>query len=90
MSQNIDTALLQNLDEGARKEVLAFIQQESSKAKIQTSVTQFTDMCFKKCVTADITTGTLAAGEEQCISNCLNRFLDTNIQVVQLLQALQR
>lgn len=90
MSQQIDSALLQNLDEPARKEVLEFIQQESSKAKIQTSVTQFTDMCFKKCITKDINNGNLDAAEESCIGDCLNRFLDTNIKVVQILQSLQR
>lgn len=89
MSQ-VDTALLQNLDDDARKEVLGFIQAESSKAKIQSSVTQFTDMCFKKCVTKDITSNNLDSTEEACVTNCLNRFLDTNIKVVQILQSLQR
>lgn len=89
MSQ-VDTSLLEKLDDNARKEVLGFIQAESSKAKIQSSVTQFTDMCFKKCITNDITSGNLDSVEEECVSNCLNRFLDTNIKVVQILQSLQK
>jgi hypothetical protein len=90
MSQHIDTSLLQNLDDSARKEVLEFIQQESSKAKIQTSVTQFTNMCFKKCIIKDITNSNLDSTEEACVTDCLNRFLDTNIKVVQILQSMQK
>jgi hypothetical protein len=89
MSQ-IDTSLLQNLDDAARQNVLSFIQSESAKAKIQTSVTQFTDRCFKKCVSAPITNDALSGAEQTCMADCVNRFLDTNIRVLHMLQATQR
>lgn len=90
MASTIDSALLQQLSDSDRKSVLEFIQQESSKAKIQTSVTGFTDRCFKKCITRDITSGNLDADEEKCMTDCLNRFLDTNIKVVSILQSMQK
>lgn len=75
---------LQSLDEAGKKDVLAFIEQENSKSKVQTSIHQFTDLCFKKCVASvDNNNGQLSAQEDSCLSNCVNRFLDTNIKVVQ-------
>ncbi|GEQ69256.1 hypothetical protein JCM33374_g2927 [Metschnikowia sp. JCM 33374] len=86
MSQ-ISQSALQSLDETSRKEILQFIETENSKSKVQMSIHNFTDMCFQKCnKDVPITTNTLNKSEEQCLSNCLNRFLDTNIKVVQALQ----
>lgn len=87
MSLTANTSALQQLDDPARQQVLSFIQQESAKAKIQTSVTQFTNMCFRKCVNDE---KSLSAEEETCMGDCLNRFLDTNIKVVQILQSMQK
>ncbi|GMM31029.1 protein transporter [Martiniozyma asiatica (nom. inval.)] len=86
---NIDISVLNNLDESSRQEVAQFVQQETSKAKIQNSVTQFTDMCFKRCVTS-INGPQLDSTEEKCMNECLNKFLDTNIKVVGILQSLQK
>lgn len=86
MSQ-ISQSALQSLDETSRKEILQFIETENSKSKVQMSIHNFTDMCFKKCnENVPITSNTLSTAEEKCLSNCLNRFLDTNIKVVQALQ----
>jgi import inner membrane translocase subunit TIM8 len=80
---------LAKLDEPSRNEILQFIESENSKTKVQTSIHQFTNLCFKNCVTS-INNGTLSAQEDSCLSNCVNRFLDTNIKVVQNLQAAQQ
>lgn len=78
---------MQSLDDDSRKEILQFIESENSKSKVQMSIHNFTDMCFKKCNNNKaIVSNTLDRSEEQCLSNCLNRFLDTNIKVVQALQ----
>lgn len=90
MSQ-ISQAALASLDETSRKDIMQFVESENSKSKVQMSIHNFTDMCFKKCNTnKPITNGTLDASEEQCLTNCLNRFLDTNIKVVQALQGAQK
>lgn len=77
---------LQNLDENDRKDVLKFIEAENSKSKVQMSIHNFTDLCFKKCNDNTPMTGLLSNQDEQCLNNCLNRFLDTNIKVVRSLQ----
>ncbi|KAH3671123.1 hypothetical protein OGAPHI_000834 [Ogataea philodendri] len=81
---DIDPKLLQQLDDSSRQEVAEFIQQETSKMKIQTSVTGFTDKCFKKCVPT-IDNGQLSSYETSCMNDCLNRFLDTNIKIVEII-----
>lgn len=83
---NISQLALQNLDEGSRKEILLFIESENSKSKVQMSIHNFTDLCFKKCNKGVIDNGNLSKDDENCLNNCLNRYLDTNIKVVQSLQ----
>lgn len=83
----ISSSAIQNLDEVSRKEIMQFVEAEQSKSKVQLSIHNFTDMCFKKCnKDRPITSGTLDGQEEACLRNCLNRFLDTNIKVVEALQ----
>lgn len=90
MSQISQTALA-SLDETSRKDIMQFIESENSKSKVQMSIHNFTDMCFKKCNTnKPISSGNLDSNEELCLTNCLNRFLDTNIKVVKALQGAQK
>ncbi|CAH2449011.1 Mitochondrial intermembrane space protein [Komagataella phaffii CBS 7435] len=90
MSSLSDVSLsqIQSLDESSKKEIMQFVQQETSKSKVQMSIHQFTDLCFKKCITS-IKSNQLSSAEEDCMANCLNRFLDTNIKVVSQLQNMQ-
>ncbi|KAG7192633.1 Mitochondrial import inner membrane translocase subunit tim8 [Scheffersomyces spartinae] len=82
-----NTELLRDLDESSRQEIAQLIEAENSKSKIQMSISHYTDMCFKKCnANKPISTGNLDSSEEKCLTNCLNRFLDTNIKVVHSLQ----
>ncbi|KAK9455795.1 hypothetical protein V1511DRAFT_510661 [Dipodascopsis uninucleata] len=59
----IDSKQLANLDPAAREELAKFIEQESSKSKLQNGIHTFTDLCFKKCVKSDITYGTVDSQE---------------------------
>lgn len=86
----LDALQIAQLDDNSKKELMEYINSENSKAKVQTSIHTFTDMCFKKCVTSPISTGQLIGNEETCLNNCLNRFLDVNIKVVEQLQNAQR
>lgn len=76
------------LDEASKKEINAFIDSENSKQKIQSSIHQFTNTCFKKCVTS-VGSPDLSNQEETCLANCVNSFLDTNIRIVRGLQNVQ-
>lgn len=79
---------LGNLDDNSKKEIATFLEAENSKQKVQLSIHQFTNTCFKQCIPS-INNADLSAQEEQCLSNCVNRFLDTNIRIVKGLQSIQ-
>ncbi|SCU78851.1 LADA_0A08086g1_1 [Lachancea dasiensis] len=79
---------LASLDDGSKKEIMNFLESENSKQKVQMSIHQFTNVCFKQCAT-NVNNGNLSSQEEGCLKNCVNRFLDTNIRIVKGLQSIQ-
>ncbi|CCC72201.1 hypothetical protein NCAS_0J02220 [Naumovozyma castellii] len=88
MSLNNTTLASENLaalDDSSKKEIAAFLESENSKQKVQMSIHQLTNTCFKNCVSS-ITDSNLNAQEEECLSSCVNKFLDTNIRLVKGLQ----
>lgn len=82
---SLNQEVLSQLDEQLRTQLMQFVEGENAKLKVQMAIHQFTDMCFKKCVPL-VLLNQLVGGEEQCLHNCVNRFLDTNIRVVEQLQ----
>lgn len=54
-----------------------------------TAVHHLTEICFKKCITARITQNKLAAPEESCAQNCVNRWMDANLAIVKHLENLR-
>lgn len=85
---SISPADLTNLDDSSKKEISTFLEVENSKQKVQMSIHQFTNTCFKQCITS-VNGPDLGSQEEQCLANCVNRFLDTNIRIVKGLQSIQ-
>ncbi|CCH59781.1 hypothetical protein TBLA_0B09640 [Henningerozyma blattae CBS 6284] len=85
-SSTIPLESLSKLDDATKKDMSNFIEIENSKQKMQMSIHQFTNTCFKQCITHVGNDGTLSSQEDLCLRNCLNRFLDTNIQIVKGLQ----
>lgn len=49
-----------------------------------------TEMCWKKCMTGTIKGKTLEKGEESCLGNCVDRFLDMNIMTAKHLASMRR
>ncbi|CDO92194.1 unnamed protein product [Kluyveromyces dobzhanskii CBS 2104] len=79
---------LSNLDDGSKREIMTFLESENSKQKVQMSIHQFTNLCFKNCI-SNVQNADLSSQEEQCLNSCVNRFLDTNIRIVKGLQSIQ-
>ncbi|CCK69105.1 protein transporter TIM8 KNAG_0B06800 [Huiozyma naganishii CBS 8797] len=73
------------LDDGQKKEMATFLDGENAKQKIQSAVHRFNESCFQKCV-ASVQSPTLSAEEENCLSGCVNRFLDVSIRVANGIQ----
>jgi import inner membrane translocase subunit TIM8 len=77
-----------NLDEASQRELAQFIEQENAKARVQQSVHTLTDMCWDKCIGQ--IGSKLNGTEKSCLSNCVERFLDTSIFIVNRLKDSQQ
>jgi len=81
---------LQRLSDRDKQELQQFVANESQKARIQSSIHNLTDICFRKCITSKISAAKLDKYEEPCMMNCVDRFMDANNVVLRELQGLQR
>ncbi|KAM0755739.1 hypothetical protein T439DRAFT_320453 [Meredithblackwellia eburnea MCA 4105] len=79
-------AQTEQFDAATQKELQVFLEQEQAKARLQTSIHTFTDMCWDKCITGSIS-NRFSRGEEGCLVNCVDRFLDTSLFIVKSLEA---
>lgn len=62
---------------------------ERVKLTCFTAVHSLTDVCWKKCVTGTIKSGKLEKSEETCAANCVDRFMDANMTVIQHLNKMR-
>jgi import inner membrane translocase subunit TIM8 len=67
-------------------ELSRMLQIEGEKAKFQSLVHNLTDQCWDKCV-PDKPGNKLDSKTENCLVNCVERFLDTSTFVVKRLDA---
>ncbi|KAN0060371.1 Mitochondrial import inner membrane translocase subunit tim8 [Thecaphora frezii] len=66
-------------------ELQTFLDAEQAKARVQSSIHTFTDRCWDQCIKSSIGTS-FGRGEEACLSNCVERFLDTSLFIVKKLE----
>lgn len=71
---------------GDDPELTRMLQIEGEKAKFQSLVHNLTDVCWDKCV-PDKPGNKLDSKTENCLINCVERFLDTSTFVVKRLDA---
>ncbi|EJT99922.1 mitochondrial import inner membrane translocase subunit TIM8 [Dacryopinax primogenitus] len=76
-------------DEVLEKELASFIEQESARSQVQSSIHTLTDMCWKKCVGSSIG-GRFSRGEETCLTNCVDRFLDSSLFIINKVEEARR
>lgn len=86
---NVSQEELARLSQQDHKALQTFLQNENQKAQVQKSVHELTETCFKKCITGGISGGKLAGKEESCMSNCVERFMDSNLAVLRHLETLR-
>ncbi|XP_060831747.1 mitochondrial import inner membrane translocase subunit Tim8 [Bombus pascuorum] len=63
----------------AASELQEFFMAEKQKAQIQAQIHEFNDICWEKCV--DKPGVKLDSRTEQCLSNCVDRFIDVSLLV---------
>ncbi|EGN99963.1 hypothetical protein SERLA73DRAFT_180305 [Serpula lacrymans var. lacrymans S7.3] len=72
-------------DESTQKELQTFLDREQAQARLHSSIHNLTSMCWDKCITS--TPGNyFARGEESCLANCVERFLDTSLFMVKVIE----
>ncbi|RCI02445.1 Mitochondrial import inner membrane translocase subunit tim8 [Rhizopus stolonifer] len=73
--------------ENDQHELGQFLQVEQAKARVQQTVHSLTDTCWDKCISK--VNNKLERGEEACLANCVERFLDTSMFIVKRLEQLR-
>ncbi|TPX32798.1 hypothetical protein SmJEL517_g04153 [Synchytrium microbalum] len=68
-------------DNGVDEELKKFIETEQRRATFQSTVHQYTEICFDKCLTK--VKASLDKSDEACVTSCVERFLDTTMFIVQ-------
>ncbi|KAJ5584079.1 mitochondrial import inner membrane translocase subunit Tim8 [Penicillium hispanicum] len=80
---------LSKLNDSDKKELQQVIANESQKSNIQQMVHQLNDVCWKKCITGKISSGTLDKTEEACAQNCIERWMDTQLSILKQLESMR-
>jgi mitochondrial import inner membrane translocase subunit TIM8 len=62
-------------DQRAQQELQMLLMQEQQREIVQGAVLKLTDLCWNKCVTKP--QGTLSSAEQDCVTACTERYLDT-------------
>ncbi|KXS96732.1 hypothetical protein AC578_9025 [Pseudocercospora eumusae] len=81
---------LGNMSAKDKQELNQFVVNESQKAQIQQTIHSLTDTCFRKCITSKISSGQLDRYEEPCMRNCVDRFMDSQMTVIQHLEKMRQ
>ncbi|KAI8320341.1 hypothetical protein GQ54DRAFT_221886 [Martensiomyces pterosporus] len=74
-----------NFDEATQKELAAFVEQESAKAQMQSTIHEFTGRCWDTCISS-AKSNQLDSRESSCLENCVGRFIDASVFIVKRLQ----
>ncbi|KAF9871604.1 Tim10/DDP family zinc finger [Colletotrichum karsti] len=76
--QALQNSDLDQLNDKDKAELRQFLANEQQRSQIQTQTHALTEICWKKCVSGSIKNSKLDKGEESCLANCVDRFLDVN------------
>ncbi|XP_017466434.1 PREDICTED: mitochondrial import inner membrane translocase subunit Tim8 [Rhagoletis zephyria] len=63
------------------KELQEFLMIEKQKAQVNAQIHEFNDICWEKCIGKP--GSKLDSSTETCLSNCVDRFIDTSLLVTQ-------
>ncbi|KAJ5911012.1 Mitochondrial import inner membrane translocase subunit TIM8 [Penicillium subrubescens] len=87
MDPSLDLSKLTDADKADLQQQLA---NEQQKATIQQTVHSLNETCFKKCMAGkSFTSGTLDRSEESCASNCVDRWMDSQMLILQKLGSMR-
>ncbi|KNC31025.1 Mitochondrial import inner membrane translocase subunit Tim8 [Lucilia cuprina] len=65
----------------ADKELQEFLMIEKQKAQVNAQIHEFNEICWDKCIGKP--GSKLDSATETCLSNCVDRFIDTSLLITQ-------
>jgi len=77
------------LDEASKLELQKFVAEQEATVRSQAAILQHTKMCWDTCITSTPSTS-FSRSESNCLHNCVDRFLDTSLYLVQRVQQQQQ
>ncbi|RPA85253.1 hypothetical protein BJ508DRAFT_412042 [Ascobolus immersus RN42] len=82
---------MDGFDNKTQQELQQFVENESSKAKLNGIIHDLTDRCWKKCFaqTSSISSGSLSSSENTCVKDCVGRWVDTSYLIVKSLEKMR-
>ncbi|KAI9336617.1 hypothetical protein DFJ73DRAFT_850049 [Zopfochytrium polystomum] len=75
---------MDKLSSAEKEEISAFVEAEQQRSSFQQQVHQFTDVCWDKCIAGGKVKATLDRADEACVSNCVDRFVDSSMLIIQV------
>ncbi|XP_034650096.1 mitochondrial import inner membrane translocase subunit Tim8 isoform X1 [Drosophila subobscura] len=63
------------------RELQEFMMIEQQKAKVHDKLHEFNEICWEKCIGKP--SNKLDSATETCLTNCVDRFIDTSILITQ-------
>ncbi|XP_026840134.1 mitochondrial import inner membrane translocase subunit Tim8-like, partial [Drosophila persimilis] len=63
------------------KELQEFLMMEKQKAQVNAQIHEFNEICWEKCIGKP--SAKLDSATETCLSNCVDRFIDTSLLITQ-------
>ncbi|KAF6805186.1 Mitochondrial import inner membrane translocase subunit TIM8 [Colletotrichum sojae] len=80
---------LDKLNDKDKAELRQFLANEQQRSQIQSQTHALTEICWKKCVSGAVRNSKLDKGEETCLANCVDRFLDVNYLTMKHLNSMR-
>ncbi|EDV24410.1 uncharacterized protein TRIADDRAFT_24994 [Trichoplax adhaerens] len=65
--------------EGLDPEIRRALEVEQAKARFQSQIHSFTDLCWDACI--DKPSAKLDSKTENCLMNCVERYIDSNLML---------
>jgi import inner membrane translocase subunit TIM8 len=76
---------LSNLSPQSQQQLAEFVEEKQQELEFQSETNSMTEKCFDVCIQKPGTS--LSSGEEACLKNCVERFIDTSFQIVRKIAA---
>ncbi|KAB5570312.1 Tim10/DDP family zinc finger protein [Coniochaeta sp. 2T2.1] len=90
MDPSVSNLDLEQLNEKDKAELRQFVGNENQRTRVREQTHVLTDICWKKCVTGTVKNAALDKGEQSCLANCVDRFLDVNFMTLKHLGSMRQ